>query len=109
MALPSLRHLDVFPLDQAGQRYIGLRDPEGIVEHQIVLTPAAFFVATQLDGASDVRAIQHAFAQQFGGQEVSSADILHLVNELDEQGFLRSERILQEASYSISSGVQIFS
>lgn len=92
MTLPPLRYVDAFPVDQAGQRYICLRDPEGIVEHQIVLTPAAFFVATRLDGASDVRAIQRAFAQAFGGQKASSEDILHIVNELDEQGFLLSER-----------------
>ncbi len=92
MALPPLRYVDAFPVDQAGQRYICLRDPEGIVEHQIVLTPAAFFVATQLDGESDVRAIQRAFAQQFGGQEAAAEDILRIVNDLDEQGFLLSER-----------------
>ncbi len=92
MALPPLRYLDAFPVDQAGQRYICLRDPEGIVEHQIVLTLAAFFVATQLDGEADVRAVQRAFTQQFGGQEASSEDILRIVNDLDEQGFLLSER-----------------
>jgi hypothetical protein len=91
MALPPLRYIDAFPVDQAGQRYICLRDPEGIVEGQIVLTPAAFFVATQLNGESDVRAIQRAFAQQFGGQ-AASEDILRIVNALDEQGFLCSER-----------------
>ncbi len=92
MALPPMRYIDAFPVDQAGQRYICLRDPEGIVEHQIVLTPAAFFVATQLDGESDIRTIQRAFAEQFGGQEASSEDILRIVNDLDEQGFLLSER-----------------
>jgi AmmeMemoRadiSam system protein B len=92
MALPPLRYIDAFPVDEAGQRYICLRDPEGIVEHQIVLTPAAFFVASRLDGEADVRAIQRAFAQQFNGQEASSEDILRIVNELDEQGFLLSER-----------------
>ncbi len=92
MTLPPLRYIDAFPVDQGGQRYICLRDPEGIVEHQIVLTPAAFFVATQLDGEKDVQAIQHAFAQQFGGQMAASDDILRIVNDLDEQGFLLSER-----------------
>ena len=92
MAFPPLRNVDAFPVDQDGQRYICLRDPEGIVEHQIVLTPAAFFVATRLDGASDVRAIQRAFAQEFGGQVAAAEDILRVVQDLDEQGFLLSER-----------------
>ncbi len=92
MSFPPLRYIDAFPVDQAGQRYVCLRDPEGIVEHQILLTPAAFFVATQLDGESDVQAIQRAFTQQFGGQQVASEDILRIVDDLDEQGFLMSER-----------------
>jgi AmmeMemoRadiSam system protein B len=92
MALPPLRYIDAFPVDQDGQRYICLRDPEGIVDHQIALTPAAFFVATRLDGTSDVQAIQRDFARQFGGQQASSEDILGIVHELDEQGFLLSER-----------------
>lgn len=91
MALPALRYIDAFPIDQGGQRYICLRDPEGIVEHQIVLSPAAFFVATQLDGQTDVNAIQRAFAQQFGGQ-AAPEDILRIVNDLDKEGFLLSER-----------------
>ena len=45
MALPALRELDVFPVDQDGQRFVCLRDPEGFVEHQTLLTPAAFFFA----------------------------------------------------------------
>ncbi len=92
MALPPLRYVDAFPVDQAGHRYICLRDPEGIVEHQMVLTPAAFFIATRLDGTSDVRDIQRAFAQTFGSQIVASEDILRIVHDLDEQGFLLSER-----------------
>ncbi len=92
MTLPSLRDIQPFPVDQAGQLYICLRDPEGIVEHQIALSPAAFFVATQLDGQADVKAIQRAFVHQFGGHEPSPDDILRIVNDVDEQGFLLSER-----------------
>ena len=29
MAFPPLRNVDAFPVDQDGQRYICLRDPEG--------------------------------------------------------------------------------
>ena len=66
MALPALRYVDAFPVEHQGQQYICLRDPEGVVEEQIMLTPPAFFIACQLDGRSDIVDIQYAFAKQFG-------------------------------------------
>jgi hypothetical protein len=44
MALPALRYVDAFPIEHQGQQYICLRDPEGVVEEQIMLTPPAFFI-----------------------------------------------------------------
>lgn len=92
MALPALRNIDAFPLDHAGQRLVCLRDLEGIVEHQIMLTPAAFFIALQLDGQTDVLDIQQAFARQFDGQLLRAEDLHQIVHDLDEQGFLFTER-----------------
>mgnify|MGYP003444481768 CR=1 FL=1 len=53
MVLPALRFLDAFPVAHQGQQYICLRDPEGVVEGQVMLTPPAFFIACQLDGRND--------------------------------------------------------
>ena len=92
MALPALRNLDVFPVDQDGQRFVCLRDPEGFVEHQMLLTPAAFFLAAHLDGTHDVVDIQYAFAQQFEGQILRSEELYQVVHDLDAQGFLLTDR-----------------
>lgn len=94
MALPVLRSLDAFPVDHNGQRYICLRDPEGFVEEQILLTPPAFFIAYQLDGQNDVTDIQYAFARQFQGQILRRDDIDTVVQYLDTHGLLHTERFV---------------
>jgi AmmeMemoRadiSam system protein B len=107
MALSALRYIDAFPVEQAGQQYICLRDPEGVVEHQIMLTPPAFFIACQLDGKNDIVDIQYAFAKQFGGRVLLTDDIHRIVTYLDENGFLQTahfvvlqQRIIDEFTRS---------
>ncbi|GIX48333.1 MAG: MEMO1 family protein [Candidatus Tectimicrobiota bacterium] len=92
MPLPALRPVDAFPIEHQGQQLICLRDVEGYVEEQLVLTPAAFFVACQLDGQHDVVDIQYAYARQFGGQLLYAEEVLKVVHHLDQAGFLYSER-----------------
>jgi MEMO1 family protein len=92
MRLPPLRYMDAFPVDYMGQRLVCLRDPEGIVEQQILLTPAAFFIASHLNGQCDLRDLQDAFARQFEGQRLAAEDVQQLVHDLDQQGFLLTER-----------------
>lgn len=92
MRLPPLRYIDAFPVDDTGQRLVCLRDPEGIVEQQILLTPAAFFIASHLNGQRDLQDLQNAFAHQFEGQRLAAEDVQQLVHDLDQQGFLLTER-----------------
>ncbi len=92
MTLPALRHIDVFPVEHEGQQYICLRDPDGVVEEQLMLTPPAFFIACQLDGKNDIVDIQYAFAKQFAGHSLLADDIHRIVTYLDDNGFLWTER-----------------
>src|SRR5215470_7260698 len=92
MTLPALRHIDAFPVEHEGQQYICLRDPEGVVEDQLMLTPPAFFIACHLDGKNDIPDIQYAFARQFGGHILLSDDIHRMVTYLDDNGFLQTPR-----------------
>jgi hypothetical protein len=94
MGLPALRPLDIFPVEQAGQRLFCLRDAEGFVEEQLLLSPQAFFIACHLDGNNDVVDIQHIFARQFGGQLLFSQDVQSIVESLDGHGFLQTERFV---------------
>ena len=92
MRFPPLRYIDAFPVDYMGQRLVCLRDPEGIVEQQILLTPAAFFIASHLNGQCGLRDLQDAFARQFEGQRLAAEEVRRLVHDLDQQGFLLTER-----------------
>ena len=92
MALPALRNLDASPVQQDGQTLICLYDPEGFVEEQMLLSPAAYFVAANLDGQNDKADIQVAFARQFNGAILASDEILSLVELLDEHGLLMTDR-----------------
>ncbi len=92
MPLPALRNIDASPVKHEGQDLVCLFDPEGFVDTQLVLSPAAFFVASCLNGNNEVRDIQVAFARQFGGTVLLSEDIQQVVDTLDVHGFLLTER-----------------
>ena len=92
MNFPALRNIEIFPINHEEQQLLCLRDPEGFVEEQLLLTPAAFFIAAMLDGNRSVLDIQYEFAQRFDGQILFSNDIESTVGYLDEHGFLFSER-----------------
>ena len=68
--------------------FILLRDPEEIVDEQLVLSPVAFFIATLLDGFNSAGAIQAAFHEYTGGGALSERDIADVVAFLDDKGFL---------------------
>jgi hypothetical protein len=94
MPLPALRYLDVAPLEHNGETVICLRDPEGYVPEPLVLSPAAFFVASCLDGENEVTDIQYAFCNQTNGRVLSERDIAQVVEILDGHGFLLTQKFL---------------
>lgn len=89
--LPPLRNIDAFPIEHDGEQLICLHDPAGYVEAQLLLSPAAFFIAACLDGAHGLADIAEAFAQQFGARPAES-EIQRVVDMLSEQGFLFDAR-----------------
>jgi AmmeMemoRadiSam system protein B len=92
MPLPALRNLDVSPITQDGETFLCLQDREGIVEDPAALSPLAFFIAAQLDGINEVSDIQCAFANETSCAVLSSKDIMKVVDFLDNQGFLETEK-----------------
>jgi len=89
--LPALRNVNVVPHEEDGESYFCVTDPLGFVEEQLLLTPAALYVATSLDGvstAADIRA--HCEAKV--GLTVPEEDMQSLVALLDESGFLLTPR-----------------
>jgi len=93
MTIPPLRYLDIAQVEQNGEPMICLSDPEGFVVAQALLSPMAFFIATQFNGENDVPEIQAAF-REATGRELPEANIRDVAEFLDEQGFLLSERYM---------------
>lgn len=82
-----LRNIDAAPLEHGGDTFIAMSDPSGYVEDQLVLTPAAFFIAAMLDGRHNQADIQRAFKAQFNAN-VDPAQVDEVVAYLDDHGFL---------------------
>lgn len=95
MILPALRGIDAFPVELDGETFIGLRDPEGIVEDQFLMSRAAFVVAAFLNGQRDAKAVQYELAKLFQGQLIPEDQILGVVEALDKHGFLHSDKFLE--------------
>lgn len=91
MPLPALRNVDVSPIEHDGELMICLQDPEGLVETPVLLSPAAFAIATFLNGTNDVLDIQYQLVTRTG-RIVPAEDIRRIVNYLDEHGFLKSSQ-----------------
>lgn len=91
-ALAPLRPIDAAPVEHEGSTFIVLRDTSGYVEEQLVLTPAAFFIASLLDGQKVITDIQAAFRKQFHGAEVAASQIQEVVEYLDDHGFLQNRQ-----------------
>jgi hypothetical protein len=87
-AFPRLRSIDAFPVEVEGESYIALRDPEGVVEETLLLSPAAFLIASMLDGESGIADMRGTFARAFEGRMVGEDEIGSVVSELDSRGFL---------------------
>ncbi len=92
MALPRLRPgLDAYPVRLNGRDLIAVRDPDGVAERPVLLSPQAFFVALLLDGHRDVVDVQAEYARRSGGDLLFSWDLQRLVEELDHHGLLDSD------------------
>lgn len=87
---PRLRPLEIFPLEHDGQTMFVFRDPEGFSDPAVLPYPAAV-LATLMDGARSLAAIQDEFRLQVG-QPVALTDVERLLAQLDEHYLLDSPR-----------------
>ncbi|MEK7476787.1 MAG: AmmeMemoRadiSam system protein B [Candidatus Coatesbacteria bacterium] len=83
-----LRRVDAYPVEVEGEEYIALRDPEGVVEDVMLLSPAAFLIASMLDGTATVTDMRATYARAFDGRMVEEHEIRKVIAELDLRGFL---------------------
>ena len=96
---PCLRPIEAFPIEQQGQSLICLRDPQRIAKHMLMLPPAAFFIASLLDGTRTLQEIQAACQQKLG-QMLPKEQLLELIEKLDQECYLESI-VYQQALYKM--------
>ncbi len=95
MGLPALRYVDAVPFQHGQETLICLSDPQGYIEEQLLLSPAAYFIASLLDGQNDEAAIKAVFREQFGHDVVDDKAIHTVVSQLDQNGFLATAHFFE--------------
>lgn len=88
---PKLRAVEAFPVQGEGEQLICLRDPEGFAGQPVFLNQTGVFLVSRMDGANTLRDIQADFFRA-SGEIIPSEQLEGLVEQLDEMGFLDSER-----------------
>jgi MEMO1 family protein len=87
---PRLRPVEVFPVDDRGQRCLVLRDPSDPDVRPIVLSDGAAQVLVLLDGQRTVDGLSAAL--QLRGAAITSNQVRIFLQRLDEAGFLEGAR-----------------
>ncbi|MFP4191054.1 MAG: AmmeMemoRadiSam system protein B [Candidatus Hydrogenedentota bacterium] len=95
MGLPALRYVDAVPFQHGNDTLICLSDPQGYIDEQLLLSPAAYFIASLLDGENDEAAIKAVFREHFGADVVDDEAIHTVVSQLDQNGFLATPRFFE--------------
>jgi len=102
MDFPKLRYVESFPVSSQGEKYVCLRDPLNFTDKIVFLPPAVFFAVSLFDGDHSVRDIQVAFMRQFG-QLLYTEKIKEIIDQLDANLFLESERFQEHKSKLVSA------
>ena len=89
---PKLRNVEAVPLPGQGGRAIALRDPSGLSDKTVVVTPDIFFLLTLFDGQHSLREIQVAYTRRFGDILMTSR-LNEIIEQLDANLLLESERL----------------
>jgi MEMO1 family protein len=88
-AVPRLRAIEAFPVEQDGERYLALRDPAGYTSAVLMLPVDLLDILALFDGEHGVADIQ-AKILRADGELVAREHIGKLMAALDEHGFLDS-------------------
>ena len=84
---PRLRPLEAFPIEEEGARSFGLRDPGGLSDAVLVLSPAALHIMSLIDGVRSCRGIRDAF-ENIAGHALPADTLQTLLDHLKKAHFL---------------------
>jgi AmmeMemoRadiSam system protein B len=88
---PKIRPFDAFPLRQAGQEMIGIKDPTGICDEIVLVSREALFLISLMDGTNTLRDLQAAYLRKYGSL-LFTEKIEALIAQLDSCYLLDNHR-----------------
>ncbi len=88
---PKLRSIEPLPVEHEGRTLIGLRDPTGLSDALVAVSPETFPILLLFDGEHTLRDVQADFMRQ-RGQLLYTDQLERLVQTLDQAGFLENQR-----------------
>lgn len=90
---PEIRPVDIFPLDNEGQKLILLRDPQNLSDKQVTVTLSAYLIVTNMNGANTLEEIRVLFNDTYKA-DITPEDIQKLVKSLDDSYLLKNEKFI---------------
>src|ERR1700693_2661123 len=87
---PRLRALEAFPVEEGGERFIGLRDPSGFTEQVALLPIPALDIVSLFDGDHSLAEIHGVVSARHGQQAPGLEEIAGFAARLDDAGVLDS-------------------
>ena len=90
MNKPKLVPLEVFPIEEEGERYMCLRDPLFNESSQLILSELAYYLITYFDGRTTVEEIIDTIKRNYGMQ-IDMGEFLNLIEQLDAAYLLDNE------------------
>jgi len=97
---PKLRNLEFFPVREAENQSVGLRDPQGISKEILFLPPNVFYLIQFLDGRHTRNQIAGEYLKRFG-ELLLPAWVDKFLADLDEKLFLEGDRF-EEAKKALA-------
>jgi AmmeMemoRadiSam system protein B len=97
MDRPRLRPLEAFPLEERGQKLLGLRDPSGLTDAIARLPPAAVAVLQLCDGETTRDDICKEFEKRYRSP-LARETLDKLLDQLDQGLFLDSDKFRQHSA-----------
>lgn len=94
-AMPCIRMIEAYPVNTDDGNAYGIRDPQNIAQHSLVLPPAAFVLASLMDGTRTLSQIQLDFEKSHK-QTVPLNMLEDIIRQLDEELYLDSEHFERE-------------
>lgn len=91
MEYPKLIHIDAFPVEHAGQKVVGLRDPSSMSDKIVVVPPPVFFIVSLFDGKHSLLDIKAEYMRKYG-QMIFTERLEEIIHYLDDHYLLESEK-----------------